>query len=203
MRNFAQPYLATNITDFWRRWHISLSTWLRDYLYIPLGGNRKGRARTYVNLMLTMLLGGLWHGASWTFVVWGGLHGVCLAVHKAWLDRRAPTTRAGGLLGALVTFHLVCLAWIFFRAESFADARAFLTGIFAPARGAGPIPWEVPLYMAAALGLDFLLERRGRGRLSHLVSRHWALETAFVTLLLVVVVFVGENHVFPFIYFQF
>ena len=90
-RNLAQPYLSRNITEFWRRWHISLSTWLREYLYIPLGGNRHGAGRTYVNLMLTMLLGGLWHGASWTFVAWGALHGGALAVHRA-VGRPTPST---------------------------------------------------------------------------------------------------------------
>jgi alginate O-acetyltransferase complex protein AlgI len=126
--NFDAPYKAANIADFWRRWHISLSTWLRDYLYVPLGGNRKGTTRTYVNLMLTMLLGGLWHGASWAFVVWGGLHGAGLAVTRAWHNRQvkqnAGPSRStlGHVLCVLATFHFVCAAWIFFRAETFNDA---------------------------------------------------------------------------------
>jgi D-alanyl-lipoteichoic acid acyltransferase DltB (MBOAT superfamily) len=126
--NFAAPYKATSIVDFWRRWHISLSTWLRDYLYIPLGGSRKGPGRTYLNLMLTMLLGGLWHGASWTFVAWGGLHGGALALTRAyqnWRERRGRTasqSRAVRLSCVLLTFHLVCAAWIFFRAETFQKA---------------------------------------------------------------------------------
>ncbi len=134
MRDFDQPYLTSNISDFWRRWHISLSTWLRDYLYIPLGGNRKGKVRTYINLMLTMLLGGLWHGASWTFVVWGGLHGAALAIHKGWHDlfgrkkaeapkeARSPWS-LGHMLGVVATFHFVCACWVFFRAETFAKAK--------------------------------------------------------------------------------
>lgn len=131
--NFDSPYKAPNIQDFWRRWHISLSTWLRDYLYVPLGGNRKGEVRTYVNLMLTMLLGGLWHGASWTFVVWGGIHGAALAVTRAYTEwrgrldvpkRSAPWVHALSVLG---TFHLVCAAWIFFRAETFAKAATVFT----------------------------------------------------------------------------
>lgn len=127
-KNFDAPYKARNIQDFWRRWHISLSTWLRDYLYVPLGGNRKGPVRTYVNLMLTMLLGGLWHGASWTFVVWGGLHGVALAVtrffERARERRGADVARSPGrvVLGVAVTFHFVCAAWIFFRADTFRGA---------------------------------------------------------------------------------
>ncbi|MCA8949214.1 MAG: MBOAT family protein [Planctomycetes bacterium] len=129
-RNFHFPYLATSITDFWRRWHISLSTWLRDYLYISLGGNRGGRWFTHRNLMLTMLLGGLWHGAGWNFVVWGGIHGVALVVHKEWIRRfgqgRLP------VLSRLITLYTVMVAWIFFRAADFSDAwlmaKAWLIG---------------------------------------------------------------------------
>jgi alginate O-acetyltransferase complex protein AlgI len=117
--NFNFPYAAAGFSDFWRRWHISLSTWLRDYLYVPLGGNRHGELRTYANLMITMLLGGLWHGASWTFVVWGGLHGAYLAIER-WLGR-AP--------GVLATFLAVTVTWVFFRAHTFADARDLLSSM--------------------------------------------------------------------------
>jgi D-alanyl-lipoteichoic acid acyltransferase DltB (MBOAT superfamily) len=130
--NFNAPYLATSITDFWRRWHMTLSRWLRDYLYIPLGGSRAGAARTYVNLMLTMLLGGLWHGASWTFVVWGGLHGCYLALERALgVGPEAHPGPAARFLRRVLTFHLVCLAWIFFRAPSFGRAWDYLRGIAA------------------------------------------------------------------------
>jgi D-alanyl-lipoteichoic acid acyltransferase DltB (MBOAT superfamily) len=169
MVNFRQPYLATTLQDFWRRWHISLSTWLRDYLYIPLGGNRHGEAMTYRNLMLTMLLGGLWHGANWTFVVWGGIHGVGLAIERVFTrtlrtvrtapalsavtglagvgrpgapladavrpDGRAAQPNSPSLLAVrpwiarVALFHLVCLAWIFFRAESLHAAFAMLGGL--------------------------------------------------------------------------
>jgi alginate O-acetyltransferase complex protein AlgI len=129
-KNFDAPYQATSIADFWRRWHISLSTWLRDYLYIPLGGNRGSSLATYRNLMLTMVLGGLWHGASWTFVFWGFLHGLGLGVTRAWERRRPREGREGrekgGVLGRVVatalTFNYVCLAWIFFRAPTFKQA---------------------------------------------------------------------------------
>jgi alginate O-acetyltransferase complex protein AlgI len=125
-KNFEHPYLSRSITEFWRRWHISLSSWLRDYLYISLGGNRRGTARTYANLLLTMLLGGLWHGASWTFVVWGALHGLALAGHK-WLVERwpvpGPLRRACGLPLTLL-FVMVC--WVFFRAPSFEVAGRML-----------------------------------------------------------------------------
>src|SRR5947209_18684019 len=112
-QNFASPYTAVTLQDFWRRWHMTLSRWLRDYLYIPLGGNRKGRLMTYRNLMLTMLLGGLWHGAAWTFVVWGGIHGLVLSIERAtgWSPNK--------WVGRVITFHVVCFAWIFFRADSF------------------------------------------------------------------------------------
>jgi alginate O-acetyltransferase complex protein AlgI len=128
--NFHFPYAATGFSDFWRRWHISLSTWLRDYLYIPLGGNRKGEARTYVNLMTTMLLGGLWHGANWTFVIWGGLHGAYLAAERWMKERSARWRLANGwapkLLLTLVTYILVNLAWVFFRAKSLSAALTML-----------------------------------------------------------------------------
>jgi D-alanyl-lipoteichoic acid acyltransferase DltB (MBOAT superfamily) len=132
--NFDAPYLATSITDFWRRWHMTLSHWLRDYLYIPLGGNRCGALRTYFNLFATMLLGGLWHGASWTFVVWGGLHGALLALERLLGARlSAPSSAARAALQRVVVFHLVCFGWVFFRAQSFADAWAVLHGIAAGA----------------------------------------------------------------------
>ncbi|MGH7127381.1 MAG: MBOAT family O-acyltransferase, partial [Planctomycetaceae bacterium] len=120
--NFAFPYFAPNVQEFWGRWHISLSTWLRDYLYIPLGGNRGGGLFTFRNLMITMLLGGLWHGAGWNFILWGGLHGLALAAHRLWKDRIGPATlagRASHALGPLVTFYWVCLMWILFRAQGF------------------------------------------------------------------------------------
>ena len=126
-KNFDAPYQARDLVDFWRRWHISLSTWLRDYLYISLGGNRRGPARTYLNLVATMLLGGLWHGASWTFVAWGGLHGLGLAVTRAFGGARggSPRRRWPALLGVLLTFHFVTATWILFRADSFGLARLF------------------------------------------------------------------------------
>lgn len=131
--NFDHPYLSVNIVDFWRRWHMTLSRWLRDYLYIPLGGSRQGRVRTYVNLLLTMVLGGLWHGAAWTFVVWGLIHGVLLAVTRLVHDLRGVPGeqplfrgRAYRWLSIAVTFHLVCIAWVFFRAPTLAVAMSML-----------------------------------------------------------------------------
>jgi alginate O-acetyltransferase complex protein AlgI len=132
--NFRFPYASIGFSDFWKRWHISLSTWLRDYLYIPIGGNKKGRLRTYINLMVTMLLGGLWHGASWTFVVWGGLHGLYLAVERV-LREIIPEQQWFAswrfkFAMALLTYFLVNITWVFFRAESFADAAIMLASMF-------------------------------------------------------------------------
>jgi alginate O-acetyltransferase complex protein AlgI len=126
--NFNMPYLATSITDFWRRWHMTLSQWLRDYLYIPLGGNRKGKARTYLNLLLTMLLGGLWHGAAWTFVFWGFLHGAALAAHKLHMDRikEGRARPVPPLIGWVLTYAFVCFAWIFFRSPDFSSAMTMV-----------------------------------------------------------------------------
>ena len=133
--NFDSPYKADSVTDFWHRWHISLSTWLRDYLYISLGGNRKGKIRTYINLILTMLLGGLWHGASWNFVVWGGLHGVALALHKFFrnLLGRPKQYRSRGIrkfFAVVLTFHFVCFCWIFFRNSTFEASVTMIRQIF-------------------------------------------------------------------------
>jgi D-alanyl-lipoteichoic acid acyltransferase DltB (MBOAT superfamily) len=131
--NFSLPYLVRSVQDFWRRWHITLSLFLRDYLYIPLGGSRRGRLRTYLNLMLTMLLGGLWHGASWSFMLWGGLHGVFLVIHQMWsgmaLRRHLQGLKGMGCAAWLVfsmtlTFHCVCLAWCFFRLNQISDSFA-------------------------------------------------------------------------------
>jgi D-alanyl-lipoteichoic acid acyltransferase DltB (MBOAT superfamily) len=209
-KNFDAPYKATNLAEFWRRWHISLSTWLRDYLYIPLGGNRKGRARTYANLMITMLLGGLWHGASWTFVAWGALHGVGLAATRLYDDLRGRGPRSrlargalGRALGVLLTFHTVCAAWIFFRAESF-DHAALLFSQLASGTTFHP-NLHAPVLAVLAIGL-----------LSHWAPEKWhvAGRAAFVRLPAVaqgVALFavalalreMASAEAVPFVYFQF
>ena len=130
--NFNQPYRAASLQDFWRRWHISLSSWLRDYLYISLGGSRHGRARLYFALMTTMLLGGLWHGASWNFVIWGAIHGGVLVAERVWREYRPDAWPVlPNAAGILITFHIVTLAWIFFRSATFADASQYFAGIAA------------------------------------------------------------------------
>ncbi|MGB0524121.1 MAG: MBOAT family O-acyltransferase [Flammeovirgaceae bacterium] len=129
--NFNSPYKAESITDFWRRWHISLSSWLRDYLYISMGGNRKGRLLTYVFLLITMLLGGLWHGAHWRFILWGALHGVALALHKVWMEvfktKGKKQSWFYNFMSGAITFHFVCFCWIYFRAENMLVAQQMLT----------------------------------------------------------------------------
>lgn len=130
--NFNQPYRASSLQDFWRRWHISLSSWLRDYLYISLGGSRHGRVRLYLALMTTMLLGGLWHGASWNFVIWGAIHGGVLVAERLWREYRpAQWPVLPTAAGIIITFHIVTLAWIFFRSATFTDASQYLAGIAA------------------------------------------------------------------------
>ena len=136
--NFNSPYKATSIIDFWRRWHMTLSQFLRDYLYIPLGGNRHGPVLRYVNLMITMLLGGLWHGAAWTFVVWGALHGAYLCINHAWNrfgpDGRAAAAAGRDVAGAVLTFLAVVVAWVFFRADDIASAIYVLSRMADPTR---------------------------------------------------------------------
>jgi alginate O-acetyltransferase complex protein AlgI len=132
-KNFDSPYRSQSITEFWRRWHISLSTWLRDYLYIPLGGNRKGEARTYANLAIVMLLGGLWHGAAWTFVIWGAIHGAMLGIERA-QGKQSLYHRLPGLVRMTITYFTVCIAWVFFRAGSLEAAVAYLGSMFGQGR---------------------------------------------------------------------
>ncbi|MEK8020808.1 MAG: MBOAT family O-acyltransferase, partial [Candidatus Parabeggiatoa sp.] len=161
--NFHSPYKAVNIIEFWRRWHITLSRFLRDYLYIPLGGNRKGSIRRYINLMITMLLGGLWHGAGWTFVAWGALHGVYLMINHAWRTLRAALGQDithsswwGRGLSQLITFTAVVIAWVFFRAESFSGAINVLQAM----AGMNGIP--LPYFFIGYLGeIGFWLIEQG------------------------------------------
>ncbi len=166
--NFNMPYISGSLTEFWRRWHMTLSSWLRDYLYIPLGGNRHGRLRTYVNLFLTMLLGGLWHGASWTFVVWGLIHGAGLAVERM-LQVHGPTSGGGisRVFGQVRTLFFVCLAWIFFRSPDFSTAMIILRKVFWMDRS-GAVYYYLPFFlilpvMVLGHGLGLLAARQARG----------------------------------------
>jgi len=209
MENFNQPYLSMSITEFWRRWHISLSGWLRDYLYIPLGGNRHGTFNTYRNLMLTMLLGGLWHGANWTFVVWGALHGVYLSIHKWMLGERPPdpappplATRVAKTLGTLA---IVMFAWTFFRADSFAAAAQLLAGIFTLRGGVGAFsPWDLAFlgFLVSFVLLIDVPQYRQSNQAAWL-DWPWPLRGAAIAVLFILILVMGANADVPFIYFQF
>ncbi len=207
-QNFDAPYRATDLQDFWRRWHISLSSWLRDYLYVPLGGNRLGPWKTYRNLLLTMLLGGLWHGAAWTFVIWGAIHGVGLAVARALQRRReargapahAPWRR---LLGGFVTFHYVCLGWVFFRAQTLDEARRMLARMVSWTPGAANLAPTVLLALAAGFAFHYVPDRIVE-RTQETFGRLPALaQGAVVTAVVAGVAYATTSDVLPFIYFQF
>ncbi|MCS7005299.1 MAG: MBOAT family protein [Cytophagales bacterium] len=208
--NFNSPYQATNITDFWRRWHISLSSWLRDYLYISLGGNRKGKLRTYVNLLITMLLGGLWHGAHIRFIIWGALHGIALACHKIWLETFPPSEKESFLtkvVSTFFTFHFVCFCWIFFRAENLQKAFEMITQMTTSFEGDFVRLLQSSWQVFAILLLGFVL---------HFIPFHWkehaqksvALLPDFAKACLIVLASIlffqfKTSEIQPFIYFQF
>ncbi len=205
--NFNQPYLSQSITEFWRRWHISLSHWLRDYLYITLGGNRFGQWKTYRNLMLTMLIGGLWHGANWTFVAWGGLHGLYLAVERmlgvghgaASVPRHPLVAALRRVVLTVLTFHLATFAWIFFRAPSFAVAFQFIAGIcrFNHLSAVGPLP----LLVAAAVLLLDIPQNAADDHTVFLRAPWWLQSPVYAALCLAMILYGGRD--IPFIYFQF
>jgi len=204
--NFNQPYRAQRLREFWQRWHISLSTWLRDYLYKPLGGNRHGRWKTYRNLLLTMLLGGLWHGAAWKFIAWGALHGGGLAVERLlepWIGRRALSP-AAKIVATLIVFHFVCLAWIFFRAEDFAVASLFIGGLASGwgdgVQQAGPfVVALIVLGLAGQFTPDALFDRAA---LAFARVPSWGLG-AMAGIVVALINALGPEGVAPFIYFRF
>ena len=229
-QNFLYPYAAIGFSDFWRRWHITLSAWLRDYLYIPLGGNRKGTARTYLNLMITMLLGGLWHGANWTFVVWGGLHGFYLWVEKFFLDLRqkrlavpvpvavpietkkssfipdlSGNKKLMGFIYALFTFFLVNVTWVFFRAADFSQAWHLLGSMFGGVEGATPLLStlaiiKVTVIVSLMLIIHWLMRN---SRILEVVRKiHWAAVGVIWAVLILLIVWSQESSS-SFIYFQF
>lgn len=204
VENFRQPYFATTITDFWRRWHISLSNWLRDYLYIPLGGNRRGSRRTYINLSITMLLGGLWHGAAWTFVVWGGLQGAYLMFERRFGLDATPVGRPRRFLRALVTFHLTCFAWIFFRADNFGDATEVITGILTLRSGSLPTLDIANVLIPAALLIVLIDQLQIRTKSdSGLPSLNPVALGVVYGLSVVAVLLSSGGSPVPFVYFQF
>lgn len=212
--NFNAPYRSVSITDFWRRWHISLSTWIRDYIYISLGGNRKGKLRQYVNLVITMLLGGLWHGASLNFVAWGGAHGLALAVHKFFSQEvlhHGRSFQPHGLrkwIAIVLTFHFVCFTWIFFRQKTFMAGWMMLRQIF--------FNFHAELWQQVCAGYQYVLAFMAFGYLTHFLPDTW--QEWFISLLrrcnvvvyalllitaIYVVIQVKSSTIQPFIYFQF
>jgi D-alanyl-lipoteichoic acid acyltransferase DltB (MBOAT superfamily) len=207
--NFRSPYQSADLQEFWRRWHVSLSTWLRDYLYIPLGGSRGPAWKTYRNLILTMALGGLWHGASWNFVAWGLLHGVALAATRAWQRRRHPGGEPparrglGRAAGTFVTFHYVCFAWVFFRAETFAKA----TAVFKQLGTLTTFRPNLPPTVLAALAAGALTHALPDGAFGRLRDRFAALpapaQGALLFAAAVVLREVATSEAVRFIYFQF
>ena len=225
MLNFRIPYLATSPSDFWRRWHISLSTWLRDYLYVPLGGNRGGTMKTCRNLMITMVLGGLWHGAAWTFVIWGAFHGAILVAYRLASGHRRmglPTrertdgpgdasyqrgTRgnvASWAIKVLVMFHLTCLGWLIFRADSFAQLSVFLVQLVQPwhvTTGLPQMTWQLIL-LATPLVAVWLLEERTKN-LNIIPSLSLLPRSLAYAFTLMAILSLGKFGGHEFIYFQF
>ena len=213
--NFDSPYKSATITEFWRRWHISLSSWLKDYLYISLGGNRKGRIRTYINLMITMLLGGLWHGAALRFIIWGGIHGISLAVHKLFMSI-FPSFRTSGeemspfrrFIGIIITFHLVCFGWIFFRAGTMETAIQVLTQIFGQFR-LYLLPQfisgykEVFILMLTGYILHFMPRKFDTAAQKGFISMPIMVQGVCVVAVILLIMLIKSSQVQPFIYFQF
>jgi alginate O-acetyltransferase complex protein AlgI len=210
MENFQMPYSSTSITEFWRRWHISLSSWFRDYLYIPLGGNRKGEVRTYVNLLITMLLCGLWHGASWNFVLWGFLHGVALSVHRIWkaanplpvLERNLAMRWGWNIFSRLLTLFIVLVGWVFFRAQSLSVASEYLTRMLSWTHGErflSPQIWPALF----AVFITHLFIQKDRNIALELPEKEMFIRVVGYSAILLLIVCLGATDSAPFIYFQF
>lgn len=212
--NFRKPYLSSNITDFWRRWHMSLSRWLKDYLYISLGGNRKGKIRTYINLILTMLIGGLWHGASLKFIIWGGLHGVALAIHKVFCERfpnfSNSTKTIISFLSWFLTFHFVVFCWILFRADNMLVVQQVFNQIAFEFNGSNLLSYlTTPSYQIifGIIVLGYLIDlvpSNAELKINGLfANRLWPLMGVFTLLMVIIIYQFKSSDVQPFIYFQF
>ncbi|MHC4842019.1 MAG: MBOAT family O-acyltransferase [Planctomycetota bacterium] len=207
--NFRRPYGAIGFSDFWRRWHISLSNWLRDYLYIPLGGNRKGAIRTKINLALTMLLGGLWHGASWTFVIWGALHGAYLAVERAivkYVPKEFGHSKIMRLFLAILTFHLVCFAWVFFASPDIETALRLASSLLSVGPQVGHtilsrfMTVQILLYMAIMIAVHIVWRNRSLEEASKRAG--WTVTALVAGVMLFLAIASGATSD-EFIYFQF
>ena len=207
IQNFDSPYKSDSITDFWRRWHISLSTWLRDYLYIPLGGNRRGEARTYLNLMTVMLLGGLWHGASWNFVIWGAIHGGMLAAERA-QGKSSPYRRLPRPVRVGITFVVVCLSWVFFRAKTLPQALDYLRSMFGLAGNldvsASAVAGSIYTpYHVGMLGLAAIIVWGMPNTWAFTSKITWPRAIGGLALLALSVLLMWTQTTNPFLYFQF
>jgi alginate O-acetyltransferase complex protein AlgI len=211
MENFQMPYSAVTITEFWRRWHISLSTWFRDYLYIPLGGKRKGQARTYINLMLTMLLCGLWHGASWNYIFWGGLHGLSLAIHRAWqawhpleLMKDNPAFQfIWTLFSRLLTISVVLIGWLFFRAPDWSVASEYFSRIMAWSQDGTRLVSPYILSAIAAVFLAHLVMNKDWNWELEIPKRSIPVRILNYSALAVLLACLGATDSSPFIYFKY
>ena len=212
-KNFDMPYLSKNPTEFWKRWHISLSSWLKDYLYISLGGNRKGKLRTKINLMLTMVLGGLWHGANWQMVLWGALHGGALVVHKTFREqsdkyaihvKNRVLKQVVAVISVIAMYLFTCVCWVFFRAQSFTDAITILTRIFTGAAGIRYY-FVYTFIFAAIIGVASVIgavRNQGHGYYPILdLSKFWSKVVLILVILLTLMFFYAGDTAF--IYFQF
>jgi alginate O-acetyltransferase complex protein AlgI len=204
--NFQRPYLARHPADFWRRWHISLSTWLRDYLYIPLGGSRDGTRRTYRNLMITMLLGGLWHGAAWHYVAWGLFHGVLLCLHRAAAPRvaRLAFPRAGVVwrsASVIACFHLTCFGWLLFAVKGLRDAPVLLRNLGEPVFHGGLVLVTLLLFAGPLMLMEIMEERTGGA----VIVKSWPrpLRLACYASMVAAIILCGAFDRHAFIYFQF
>ncbi len=214
IENFNQPYISRSITEFWKRWHISLSTWLRDYLYIPLGGNRKGKSRTYINLILTMVLGGLWHGANWTFVLWGAMHGIIMAFER-FITSKAKPSPYPKIIALPLTLFFVMAGWVLFRSESLTNAHSMFMGMFGQNGFAlsNEVTWSITylqiftLISAYVITFAFPLIRGKRSETTRMKS--WAAHLSIPQQILVCTIFtIGlckliAQSFSPFLYFQF
>ena len=204
MENFRRPYFACSVGEFWLRWHISLSTWFRDYVYIPLGGNRVGRARQYFNLLVTFIVSGIWHGANWTFICWGGLHGVLLCIEKALGIGRKKYSGIRRLCHWAVTFVMVSLAWVLFRADSLHNAVTVITGIFT---SPGVPHADMKTFMALALVFPILILKEIANEYQWNIhvsgSRHWIVRHVYIAAMIALIILLGILGSDQFIYFQF
>jgi D-alanyl-lipoteichoic acid acyltransferase DltB (MBOAT superfamily) len=221
MKNFDTPYFSKSITEFWRRWHISLSTWFRDYVYIPLGGSRGGKYKTYFNLFIVFLVSGLWHGAAITFVIWGAIHGVIIVLEKALspmfnrlMSKINFNTKSSGsiIFFTLLTFTIVCIAWVFFRANSFKDAIYFVTHFlsFDKSQGLGKLGLRMPEVNLAFFSLFALLifeHFHRKYNMMAFINRESYLfrYSVYIVIVFIILIFgvYGEGSVSEFIYFQF